>query len=148
MCIIFVVILMEELPKKAKAVMGIYATAISAAEGTALFFGFGKEDMVVLFVAVIIVATVLSYVYIVLYFKNYKYYISDGMIIIKKGALFKRRHLIYMDKISLITIKENFVHRWFSLCTIWFNVQGSVVRLSFVPIEKSVQLKKILDSRN
>lgn len=148
MCIIVMVIIVEELPKKAKSVMGIYATAVAAAEGTAVFFGFGKDDMIVFFVFAVILATALSYIYIVLYFKNYRYYISDGMIIIKKGALFKRRHLIYVDKISLITVKENFVHRWFSLCTIWFNVQGSVVRLSFVPVEKSEQLKEILDSRH
>ena len=70
------------------------------------------------------------------------------MIVIKKGALFKRRHLIYVDKISTITIHESFVHRWFKLCTIYFHVQGSVVRLSFVPVDKSDELKKILDSRH
>lgn len=139
---------MEELPKKAKAVMGIYAAATTVAEGTALFFGIGTDDFIVILVTFIIVAVVSSYVYIVLYFRHYKYSVSDGVIIIKKGALFKRRHLIYIDKISLITVKENFVHRWFSLCTVWFYVQGSVVRMPYVPIEKSAELQEILDSRH
>ncbi len=138
---------MEDLPQKAKAVMAIYAVAATVAQGAALFFSVDTDDIVVILVALVIVAIVSSYVYIVLYFRHYKYFVSDGVIIIKKGALFKRRHLIYVDKISLITVKENFVHRWFSLCTIWFYVQGSVVRLPFVPIEKSDDLKKILDSR-
>jgi len=139
---------MEELPKKAKAVMSIYAAATTVAEGTALFFGIGTEDFVVILVALLIAATVSSYVYIVLYFRHYKYSICDGVIIIKKGALFKKRHLVYVDKISLVTVKENFVHRWFSLCTVWFYVQGTVVRLPFVPLEKSDELQKILDSRH
>ena len=139
---------MEELPKKAKAVMGIYAVAISALEGTVTFLGLHRDDIIVITVAVVIVALASSYVYIVLFFRHYRYSICDGVIIIKKGALFKRRHLIYMDKISLITIRETFVHRWFGLCTIWFHAQGSIVRLSFVPVEKSEQLQKILDSRH
>ncbi len=139
---------MEELPKKAKAVMGIYAAATTAAQSTALFFGIDTEDIVVLTVAALIAATVGSYVYIVLYFRHYRYSVSDGVIIIKKGALFKRRHLVYVDKISSVTIRENFVHRIFGLCTIFFYVQGNVIRLSFVPVEKSHDLQKILDSRH
>ncbi len=139
---------MEELPQKAKAVMGIYATATTLAQGTVAFFGFSRDDFIVILVMLLIVATVGSYVYIVLYFRHYRYSISDGVIIIKKGALFKRRHLIYVSKISTITIHETFVHRWFKLCTIFFHVQGSVVKLSFVPIEKSESLKEILDSRD
>ncbi|MBQ8860932.1 MAG: PH domain-containing protein [Ruminococcus sp.] len=139
---------MEELPQKAKAVMGIYGAAATLAQGTVAFFGFKRDDFIVILVALLIVATVGSYVYIVLYFKHYRYFISDGVIIIKKGALFKRRHLIYVSKISTITIHETFVHRWFKLCTIFFHVQGSVVKLSFVPIEKSESLKEILDSRD
>lgn len=139
---------MEELPKKAKAVMGIYAVAVSFTQGVATFFGLHRDDIIVFAVAVFVVALVSSYVYIVLFFRHYRYMVSDGVIIIKKGALFKRRHLIYMDKISLITIRETFVHRWFGLCTIWFHAQGSIVRLSFVPVEKSEQLQKILDSRH
>lgn len=139
---------MEELPQKAKAVMGIYGAAATLAQGTVAFFGFNRDDFIVILVALLIVATVGSYVYIVLYFKHYRYFISDGVIIIKKGALLKRRHLIYVSKISTITIHETFVHRWFKLCTIFFHVQGSVVKLSFVPIEKSESLKEILDSRD
>lgn len=139
---------MEELPKKAKVIMGIYATAFSITQGVITFFGLHRDDIIVFSVAVFVVALVSSYVYIVLFFRHYRYKVTDGVIIIKKGALFKRRHLIYMDKISLITIRETFVHRWFGLCTIWFHVQGSVVRLSFVPVDKSEQLKKILDSRH
>lgn len=139
---------MEELPQKAKAVMGIYGAAATLAQGTVAFFGFKRDDFIVILVALLIVATVGSYVYIVLYFKHYRYFISDGVIIIKKGALFKRRHLIYVSKISTITIHETFVHRWFKLCTIFFHVQGSVVKLSFVPIEKSESLKEILDNRD
>ena len=139
---------MEELPQKAKAVMGIYGAAATLAQGTVAFFGFKRDDFIVILVALLIVATVGSYVYIVLYFKHYRYFISDGVIIIKKCALFKRRHLIYVSKISTITIHETFVHRWFKLCTIFFHVQGSVVKLSFVPIEKSESLKEILDSRD
>ncbi|MDO4747566.1 MAG: PH domain-containing protein [Eubacteriales bacterium] len=140
--------IMEELPQKAKAAMGIYATAVTVAQGSFAFFGLGRDDFIVILVALLITAVVGSYVYIVLFFRHYQYFIADGVIIIKKGALFKRRHLIYIDKISTITIHENFVHRWFKLCTIYFHVQGSVVRLSFVPIEKSDKLQKILDSRN
>ncbi len=139
---------MEELPQKAKAVMGIYGAAATLAQSSVAFFGFDRDDFVVILVSLFIVASVGSYVYIVLFFRHYKYFIADGVIIIKKGALFKRRHLIYVDKISTITIHESFVHRWFKLCTIYFHAQGSVVRLSFVPIEKSAQLQKILDSRN
>ena len=139
---------MEELPKKAKAVMGIYAVAVSVTQSVVTFFGLHRDDIIVWSVAVFVVALTWSYVYIVLFFRHYRYMITDGMIIIKKGALFKRRHLIYIDQISLITIRETFVHRWFGLCTIWFHAQGSVVRLSFVPVEKSEQLKEILDSRH
>lgn len=138
---------MEELPQKAKAVMGIYATALTVAQGSVAFFGIKRDDFIVILVALIVSAVAGSYVYIVLFFRHYRYYVSDGVIIIKKGALFKRRHLIYVDKISLITVHESFVHRWFKLCTVWFHVQGSVVRLSFVTVEKSEQLQKILDSR-
>lgn len=140
--------IMEELPQKAKAVMGIYATALTVAQGSAAFLGFNRDDFIVILVAVLVVAIVSSYVYIVLFFRHYRYYVSDGVIIIKKGALFKRRHLIYVNKISLVTIHESFVHRCFGLCTVWFHVQGSIVKLSFVPIEKSEQLQKILDSRD
>ena len=139
---------MEELPQKAKAVMGIYGAAATLAQSSVAFFGINRDDFSVILVALIVVGLVSSYVYIVLFFRHYRYYIDDGMIIIKKGALFKRRHLIYIDKISLVTIRETFVHRWFKLCTIWFNVQGSVIRLSFVPIEKSDKLQKILDSHH
>ncbi len=139
---------MEELPQKAKAVMGIYGAVATLTQSSVAFFRFNKDDFIVIFVALFIVAAVGSYVYIVLFFRHYRYYICDGVIIIKKGALFKRRHLIYVDKISTITIHESFVHRWFKLCTIYFHAQGSVIRLSFVPIEKSVSLQKILDSRN
>lgn len=138
---------MEELPQKAKAVMGIYATALTVAQGSVAFLGINRDDFIVILVASIIVALASSYVYIVLFFRHYRYYVSNGVIIIKKGALFKRRHLVYVDKISTITIRESFVHRWFKLCTIYFHVQGSIVRLSFVPIEKSVELQEILDSR-
>ena len=148
MLIILSVILMEELPKKAKAVMGIYAVAISALEGTVTFFGLHRDDIIVITVAVVIVALASSYFYIVLFFRHYRYSICDGVIIIKKGALFKRRHLIYINKISSITVRESFVHRWFKLCTIIFYVQGTVIRLSFVPVEKSAHLKEILDSRD
>ncbi len=140
--------IMEELPQKAKAVMGIYATALTVAQGSVAFLGFNRDDFIVILVAVIIVALVSSYVYIVLFFRHYRYYVSDGVIIIKKGALFKRRHLLYVKEISHITISETFVHRWFKLCTIWFYMQGRAVKLSFVPIEKSEQLQKILDSRD
>ncbi|MBR2714900.1 MAG: PH domain-containing protein [Ruminococcus sp.] len=140
--------IMEELPKKAKAVMGLYATATTIAESSLVFLGLNRDDFIVILVSLLIAATVGSYVYIVLYFRHYKYFISGSVIIIKKGALFKRRHLIYVDKISTITIHENFMHRWFSLCTIFFHVQGSVIKLSFVPIEKSEKLQEILDSRN
>ena len=140
--------IMEELPKKAKTVMGLYATATSVVQSVITFFTLNRDDIIVFSVMIFIVATVGSYVYVVLCFRHYRYYVSDGVIIIKKGALFKRRHLIYVDKISTITIHESFVHRWFKLCTIYFHVQGSVVRLSFVEIEKSEQLKKILDSRH
>ncbi len=139
---------MEELPQKAKAVVGIYSAAATLAQTSVAFFGFKRDDFIVILVALFIIATASSYVYIVLFFRHYRYFISDGVIIIKKGALFKRRHLIYIDKISTITIHESFVHRWFKLCTIYFHAQGSVVRLSFVPIEKSVKLQEILDSRN
>lgn len=139
---------MEELPSKAKAVMGIYATAATLAQSSVAFFGFNRDDFVVIFSALIITATVGSYVYIKLYFRHYKYFISGDVIIIKKGALFKRRHLIYVNKISTVTVHENFIHRWFNLCTVFFHVQGSVVKLSFVPIEKSEKLKEILDSRD
>lgn len=139
---------MENLPNKAKAVMGIYATAVTVAQGSVAFFGFNRDDFVVILITLLLSATILSYVYIVLYFRHYRYYISDGVIIIKKGAIFKRRHLIYVDKISTITIHENFLHRWFKLCTIFFHVQGSVIKLSFVPIEKSKSLQEILDSRH
>lgn len=139
---------MEELPKKAKAVMGIYAVASTVAQGAALFFSIGTDDLIVIFVSIVIAATVLAYVYIILYFRHYKYSVCDSVIIIKKGALFKKRHLVYVDKISLVTVRENFVHRWFSLCTVTFYVQGTVVRLPFVPLEKSDELKKILDSRH
>lgn len=139
---------MEDLPNKAKAVMGIYATAVTVAQGSVAFFGIRRDDFVVILITLLIVATASSYVYIVLFFRHYKYYLGDGVIIIKKGAIFKRRHLIYVDKISTITIHENFVHRWFKLCTIFFHVQGSVIKLSFVPIEKSHSLQEILDSRH
>ena len=139
---------MEELPKKAKAVMGIYATASALAQGTALFLGFKTEDYIVLFVALGVALTVGTYVYVVLYFKNYRYSVSDSVIIIKKGALFKRRHLVYVEKISTVTVYESFLHRWFDLCTVVFHVQGSTVRLSFVEVEKSVKLQEILDSRD
>lgn len=139
---------MEELPNKAKAVMGIYGAAITVAETSVAFLGFGRDDFIVILVALLVAATVGSYVYIVLFFRHYRYFISDGVIIIKKGALFKRRHLIYVDKISMITVRESFAHRIFGLCTVWFHVQGSVVRLSFVEVEKSDELQKILDSRN
>ncbi|MBQ7134067.1 MAG: PH domain-containing protein [Ruminococcus sp.] len=139
---------MEELPSKAKAVVGIYGAAATLAQTSAAFFGFDREDFIVILVSLFIAGAVGSYVYIVLFFRHYRYFISDGVIIIKKGALFKRRHLIYIDRISTITIHESFVHRWFKLCTIYFHAQGSVVRLSFVPIEKSDKLQEILDSRN
>lgn len=139
---------MEELPQKAKAVMGVYATAVSVAQGTVALFGIGRDDFIVILVALLVSASVGSYVYIVLFFRHYRYFISDGVIVIKKGALFKRRHLIYVDKISTITIHENIVHRLFGLCTIFFHVQGSVIKLSFVEIEKSEQLQKILDNRH
>ena len=140
--------IMEELPQKAKAVMGIYGAATALAQSSVAFFGFDREDFIVIFVSLLIAASVGSYVYIVLFFRHYRYFISDGVIIIKKGALFKRRHLIYVDKISTITVHESFVHRFFGLCTIYFHAQGSVVRLSFVSVEKSVQLQEILDSRH
>ena len=139
---------MEELPQKAKVVMGIYGAASTLAQSSVAFFGFNRDDFIVILVALFIASTVGSYVYIVLFFRHYRYYICDNVIVIKKGALFKRRHLIYVDKISTITIHESFVHRWFKLCTIYFHVQGSVVRLSFVPVDKSDELKKILDSRH
>ena len=139
---------MQELPSKAKAVMGIYGAAVTVAESSVAFFGFNRDDFIVIFAMLFIVASVGSYVYIVLFFRHYRYYISDGVIIIKKGALFKRRHLIYVDRISMITVRESFIHRWFSLCTVWFHAQGSVVRLSFVEVEKSHELQKILDSRH
>ncbi len=139
---------MEELPQKAKVVMGIYGVASTLAQSSVAFFGFNRDDFVVILVALLVVSTVGSYVYIVLFFRHYRYFISDGVVVIKKGALFKRRHLIYIDKISTITIHESFVHRWFDLCTIYFHVQGSVVRLSFVSVEKSEKLKEILDSRH
>ena len=140
--------IMEELPSKARAVMGIYGAATTLAQTSIAFFGFNREDFIVILVALFIASTVGSYVYIVLFFRHYRYYICDNMIVVKKGALFKRRHLIYVDKISTITIHESFVHRWFKLCTIYFHVQGSVVRLSFVPVDKSDELQKILDSRH
>ncbi|MBR4115332.1 MAG: PH domain-containing protein [Bacteroidales bacterium] len=140
--------IMEELPQKAKVVMGIYGAASTLAQSSFAFFGFNRDDFIVILVALFVASTVGSYVYIVLFFRHYRYYISDGVVVIKKGALFKRRHLIYVDKISTITIHESFVHRWFSLCTIYFHVQGSVVRLSFVSVEKSDELQKILDSHH
>ncbi len=139
---------MQELPSKAKAVMGIYGAAVTVAESSVAFFGFNRDDFIVILALLFVAASVGSYVYIVLFFRHYRYYISDGVIIIKKGALFKRRHLIYVDRISMITVRESFVHRWFGLCTVWFHAQGSVVRLSFVEVEKSDELQKILDSRH
>lgn len=140
---------MEELPKKAKAVMGIYATAATIAEGTAVYFNASKDDLIITMVTVTVVLAVASYVYIRLYFKNYRYLISDGVIKIKKGAFFfKRRHLIYVKKISNITVSENFVQRIFGLCTVWFHMSGSVVKLSYVAVEKSDELQKILYDRN
>lgn len=139
---------MEELPQKAKTVMGIYATAVTAIEGTAAYIGANRDDLIVILAAVVVIAAVSSYVYIRLYFKHYRYCIDNGVITIKKGALFKRRHLIYVDKISSITISENFVQRWFGLCTVWFHMSGNVVKLSYVLIEKSDELQKVLDSRD
>ncbi|MBQ8057089.1 MAG: PH domain-containing protein [Ruminococcus sp.] len=139
---------MEELPQKAKAVMGIYGAVATLTQSSVAFFRFNKDDFIVILVALFVASTVGSYVYIVLFFRHYRYYIRDDVIVIKKGALFKRRHLIYVDKISTITIHESFVHRWFKLCTIYFHAQGSVVRLSFVPVNKSDELQKILDSRH
>lgn len=140
--------IMEELPQKAKAVMGIYGAVATLTQSSVAFFRFNKDDFIVILVVLFVASTVGSYVYIVLFFRHYRYYIRDDVIVIKKGALFKRRHLIYVDKISTITIHESFVHRWFKLCTIYFHVQGSVVRLSFVPVDKSDELQKILDSRH
>lgn len=139
---------MQELPGKAKTVMGIYSAAVTVAQSSVAFLGFNRDDFIVILVTLFVVASVGSYVYVVLFFRHYRYYISDGVIIIKKGALFKRRHLIYVDRISMITVRESFVHRIFGLCTVWFHAQGSVVRLSFVEVEKSEQLQKILDSRH
>lgn len=137
---------MEKLPEKAKGVVGIYSAVVTFIESVGLFFGVSREDFIVWLVALLVVATVWTYVYIVLFFRHYRYSIKNGVVKIQKGALFKRRHLVYLEKVSMITVKENFVHRWFSLCTVYFYVQGSVVKLSFVEKDKSEVLKEILDS--
>lgn len=140
--------IMEHLPKSAKAVMGVYATAATITQGTVAYFGFDREDFLVIMVALFIATVVGTFVYTKLYFKHYGYSCEDGVIIIKKGALFKKRHLVYIDKISSITISENVLHRVFKLCTVYFHMQGTIIRLPFVSVEKSRSLQEILDSRN
>ncbi len=137
---------MEQLPKSARAVMGVYATAATLTQGAVAYFGFNREDFVLIMIGILLATLVGTLVYARLYFKHYGYKYENGVIIIKKGALFKKRHLVYVDKISSITISENIIHRIFSLCTVYFHTQGGIVRLPFVLTEKSLSLQKILDS--
>lgn len=137
---------MEELPQKAKGLMGIYNALVKFLKSVANFLGISREEFAVFFSILIIAAVVGVCIYIFLFFRHYRYTLQKGVIKIQKGALFKRRHLVYLDKVSMITVKENFVQRLFSFCTVYFYVQGSVVKLPFVRKNKSAELKEILDS--
>ena len=139
---------MQALQTRTKDIVGLFSELTEFLKNVLVSFGISREGFVVFLCVVVLALAVFLAVYFVLFFRHYRYTIENNVIKIRKGALFKRRHLLYLDKIGMITVKENFVQRMFSLCTVYFYVQGTEFRLSFVNKDSSDKLKEILDSRD
>lgn len=139
---------MEELPVRARTVMTVYSVGSLAAPAAFVIFEAYKREILIIGFLLVTVILVSAYFYVRLYFRHYRYHISDSVIVVKKGAAFKRRCLIYTEKIGSMTVSENFILRRFGLCTVWLRASGGTVKLSFLQKDRSDRLYEILENRD